>query len=393
VTEGPAASWLLCKNLLLGGIEAMLVKPTRSELHNRGTDPLARSPRGGFTLVELLVVIAIIGVLVALLLPAVQAAREAARRSQCQNNMKQLGLALLNYESAKKEFPAGSRGILGVPDPKETDPKKKAAPPYWSPHSQLLAYFEQGTIAQQFDMKLSPWARPPDYPTDNYGVARSQPSVFLCPSDAINSQPGRADMGWTNYHANAGSWVKMSRAWDGVFGPHASYSPTTKVAGAEQLPPVTIAQIIDGTSNTAAFAEMANGYGDDRSAPKDPKADCFEVGAIPSASPTATRTALDRLKWETSNIPWGGDWRARGNPWSEGTMWRNWYNHLLPPNSTCWKPCTGDGCWWEVISPPSSHHSGIVNVVMCDGSVQAIADGIDADVWLENGTRDVYTRY
>lgn len=68
----------------------------------------------GFTLVELLVVIAIIGVLVALLLPAVQAAREASRRSSCQNKLKQFGLATLNYESAKKEFPAGSLGIIGV---------------------------------------------------------------------------------------------------------------------------------------------------------------------------------------------------------------------------------------------------------------------------------------
>lgn len=340
--------------------------------------------RRGFTLVELLVVIAIIGVLVALLLPAVQAAREAARRSQCQNNMKQLGLALLNYESGKKEFPAGSMGILGVPDPK----KPNDAPPYWSPQSQLLAYFEQGALAQRLDLKLSPWARTP---TDNYAIARTQPDLFLCPSDSINSQPGRADMGWTNYHANAGSWVRMARTWDGVFGPYAAYSPTTQVAGYNQLPPVTIAQIIDGTSNTVAFAEMANGYGDDPSAPKDPKADCFEVGAIPAASPTATRTALDRVKWETASIPWSGAWRARGNPWSEGTMWRNWYNHMLPPNSSCWKPCTGDGCWWDVISPPSSHHSGVVNAVMCDGSVQAIADGIDPDVWLENGTRDVFT--
>jgi prepilin-type processing-associated H-X9-DG protein len=207
--------------------------------------------------------------------------------------------------------------------------------------------------------------------------------LFLCPSDTINSEPGRDDKGWTNYHANAGSWVKMTRSWDGVFGPYASYSPTTKVAGYEQLPPVPLGRIVDGTSNTVAFAEMANGFGQYTSMSKDPKADCFEKPSIPFTTPTAARTAINGYNWQTSNIP-NGTWRWRGNPWTEGTMWRTWYNHLTPPNTTCWKA----GDWWDLISPPTSYHTDVVNVVMCDGSVQSIADGIDADVWLHQGTRD-----
>jgi len=350
----------------------MRAKPAQCRL-----DSSTHSARRGFTLVELLVVIAIIGVLVALLLPAVQAAREAARRSQCQNNMKQLGLALLNYESAKKEFPAGSSGIIGIPN---------NTAPYYSPQAQLLAYFEQGVIAQRINFKESPWS------TNNYAVARSQPGLFMCPSDATNSDPGRADMGWSNYHANAGSWIRLAKQWDGVFGPYSPSNEDATIGGHPQLPPVTIGQIIDGTSNTVAFAEMANGYGNDASAAKDPKADCFEKSSISSGSPTATRTAIAGFQWETSNLaPFApGTWRWRGYPWSEGTMWRTWYNHMLPPNSNCWKPCTGDGCWWDVISPPSSHHSGVVNAVMCDGSVEAIADDIDPDVVGERYPRRVY---
>ncbi|MBA3483233.1 MAG: DUF1559 domain-containing protein [Pirellulales bacterium] len=325
----------------------------------------------GFTLVELPVVIAIIGVLVALLLPAVQAARESARRSQCQNNLKQFGLSLLNYESARKEFPAGSMGVIGV---------GTNDPPYYSPHAQLFAYFEQGNISQRLNFKISPWVDP------NYAVARTQPVLFLCPSDSINSQAGRADMGWSNYHGNAGSWVKMARQWDGVFGPYSSISPTTKVAGYSQLPPMTVGRIVDGTSNTAAFAEVANGFGNDASAAKDAKADCFEKSSIPFTTPAAALTAINGFNWQTSNVPWGNSWRWRGYPWSEGTMWRSWYNHLLPPNLNCWKPCTD--CWWDLISPANSYHNEVTNAVMCDGSVQAIADGTDADAWLQNGTRD-----
>jgi prepilin-type processing-associated H-X9-DG protein len=90
------------------------------------------------------------------------------------------------------------------------------------------------------------------------------------------------------------------------------------------------------------------------------------------------------MDWQAANIPWSGAWRWRGYPFTEGTIWRTWYNHLLTPNSKCWRP----GEWWDLVSPPSSYHTGTVNVVMCDGSVQGITEGIDPDVWLAMGTRD-----
>src|SRR5712692_3069036 len=76
-------------------------------------------------------------------------------------------------------------------------------------------------------------------------------------------------------------------------------------------------------------------------------------------------------------------WRYRGYPWAEGNIWRGWYNHLLPPNSPCWR--TGD--WWQLVSPASSFHTGGVNVLLADGSVRFIAESVSADVWHAAGTR------
>lgn len=159
--------------------------------------------RNGFTLVELLVVIAIIGVLVALLLPAVQAAREAARRGQCLNNLKQMGLALLNHESAKGAFPKGRWNVaptdLGKHDVADR-PSAKSHDHSWQVVT--LPYAEEANIARQYDLKKT-W-----FHADNRTAASAPIAMFRCPSVAevdrfdpnftTALKPAAGDYGCTN---------------------------------------------------------------------------------------------------------------------------------------------------------------------------------------------------
>jgi len=340
----------------------------RSQKPRRGASywPPAAGSSTGFTLVELLVVIAIIGVLVALLLPAIQAAREAARRSSCQNNLRQLALAMLNYESSKRTLPPGQ--LAAFNSPKQN---------YFSVQTQLLPFFEQENVRTAIDFNEYV------YHPRNIDAIQKLRTMVLCPSDI---QQGDPDGGFNNYHANAGSWPHLA-GWDGVFG------AVVDEEGIPKLPPLPMSRIIDGASNTAALAEMVNGLMPDVVAGPgmgSPLADCFEFGGNPfpagggSATLGKIRDTFMNRDWKTANVPWGGEWRYRGTPWTEGTMWVSWYNHLTPPNSICWQP----GSWWKIISPASSYHNGAVNVAMVDGSVQVVDASIDPTVWTEMGTRD-----
>jgi prepilin-type processing-associated H-X9-DG protein len=176
--------------------------------------------------------------------------------------------------------------------------------------------------------------------------------------------------------------VKVA-GWDGVFG------PVDKPEEGDLLPPLKLSRIIDGTSKTAAFAEVANGLAPERATGAGAglqEADCYDTGAVSGADLNAVRQTFLSRNRATSTVPWSGEWRYRGYPWTEGSMWRTWYNHLVPPNSTCWVP---GGNFWQIVSPPSSYHSGgVVNIVMCDGSVQTASNDIDHNVWTDMGTRD-----
>ena len=347
--------------------------------------------RRGFTLVELLVVIAIIGVLVGLLLPAVQAAREAARRSTCQNTMKQMGLALLNYESARAKLPAGQMAEFGYDDPGVANRRKGN---YFSVQTMLLPYHEAESLHDLFDFNGDLYDRPPAPVARNGPAAeKAPPEMRLCPSEQQRGQSG--DSGWTNYHANAGAWAHLA-GWDGAFGAVVDIGGVGP-SGIRALPGLKLKSVIDGTSNTAAFAEMVNGLtyeGDVAPGAGNPLADCFDLGGNPVPPNYTLKQSQEFFSKQSPvgkavpNIG-GGSWRYRGNPWTEGTMWMTWYNHLLPPNSTCWY--VGD--WWRLISPPSSYHSDAINVVMLDGSVQVVSSSIDPAAWIEMGSRDGLPKY
>jgi len=177
-----------------------------------------RAARPGFTLVELLVVIAIIGILIALLLPAVQAARETARRGQCMNNLKQIGLGLHNHETALKRFPVGWIDLRqGTAPPTPLGPGVKGDG--WAWPTLILPYLEQKTLFDQFDLTYQPYGTPGTYsdPAGNNhrGVATPRPS-FACPSDAERPRSGTRSI---NPTSPAGTNALAISSYMGSIGP------------------------------------------------------------------------------------------------------------------------------------------------------------------------------
>jgi prepilin-type N-terminal cleavage/methylation domain-containing protein/prepilin-type processing-associated H-X9-DG protein len=210
-----------------------------------------------FTLVELLVVIAIIGVLVALLLPAVQAAREAARRNKCQNNLRQLSLALINYESSKGAFPSA----FDFPDTvNPADYPTKGL--NWA--IRVLPFAEQGPLYARFNLKK------PVSDAENAAARETFVDVFRCPTDNFNSVPMEINASRTrwargNYAANAGNGPLLKStlsisATQGIYGPTSPGWLDGRFRGV--IGPnvgATIKQITDGTSNTFLLGEVRAG--------------------------------------------------------------------------------------------------------------------------------------
>jgi prepilin-type N-terminal cleavage/methylation domain-containing protein len=222
-----------------------------------------RRPRAAFTLVELLVVIAIIGVLVALLLPAVQAAREAARRSSCSNNLKQLALACHNYEDTYKQLPPGSTGAMNGKQSFPSgwaDPQRTCCPwGHFSWAAIILPFMEQQNLYSQIDFSRPAWAesimensnsagppneRGPAGNTVNRAASRQVPKTFICPSAP---RSGKFPIEQKDYAINGGT---------GFCCPERNPLLSEMNGIGFALNGVRLAQVVDGTANTFLFLEQ-----------------------------------------------------------------------------------------------------------------------------------------
>jgi prepilin-type N-terminal cleavage/methylation domain-containing protein/prepilin-type processing-associated H-X9-DG protein len=354
----------------------------RLQIRRGGLESSNRLPCG-FTLVELLVVIAIVGVLIALLLPAVQAAREAARRAHCVNNLKQLGLALHNYENAYHAFPPLMFGYSGIND---------QGWGMYSVFAYLMPFYEEGVNAEGRNSQIN--VQSDD--ANKAALSRTRMPVMECPSDWNTPQwqttvPVRAP---ANYAACYGTWVEVTRKFDGLFGIMSGF-------GELNMPPVRVHRVTDGLSHTMAFAEVCTGP-TTASAPRDPVQECYNAEtSVPTNSLSAARAALLALDWRVK--PWqpcdgdsgglgirGG---GRATMWAMGTLHNGAaFNAILPPNSPCWMANATLSPWpflqgISLVAPSASRHGGGVNVCLGDGSVRFIADEIDPDTWSALSTR------
>ena len=318
----------------------------------RNAEPDEANRRAGFTLVELLVVIAIIGVLVSLLLPAVQSAREAARRTQCTNHLKQLGLALHAHHNAKGRFPSGRGAPL---------------PAAFSAFAYLLPYLEEASAYDRIDYSAAPTtfaigAQVYDG-AKNYAIAQMKIGAFLCPSDVRDAVPG-VSYGPTNYAADAGSGALANGSLsssDGVFFANSR---------------VAFRNIIDGASHTMAFAERTLGPGGSPLAVVPPELPVYMHEVAAGHDPTATECGGGSGEWNTE----------RGAKWIFGNYGNSLFNHALPPNAEQ-GDCMNIQQQKGAIAARSRHHGG-VNGVMCDGSVRIFSDNIELSVWQALGSRD-----
>ena len=317
-----------------------------------------------FTLIELLVVIAIIAILIGLLLPAVQKVREAAARLSCANNLKQIGLALHNYENTFQFFPtAGSYPII-------TSPNIRASKS-WSVHSRLLPFIEQENLQRLIDFTQSYDVQP--------NVTQQKIPTFVCPSEpkSIPRPDGALTHFPLNYGANMGSWMIFDPSTTQGLGGDGAFAVNRNIR---------MSDIMDGTSQTIAFSEI-KAY-----------TPYLRDGGNPAAAGTAMPATTSQV------VGYGGTFKTDSGhtEWVDARVHQSGFTANFTPNTKV--PFNSGGTEYDIdfssmregLSPTAitfatvtsrSYHSGIVNTVLMDGSVKSIPNSIDPIVWRGMGTR------
>ena len=322
----------------------------------------ARRSRG-FTLVELLVVIAIIGILIALLLPAVQAAREAARRGQCANQLKQLALAVHNYVDTFKVFPPKKAGTSG-------GPCSGMNAGYGSGWMRLLPFYEQQALYDAWSSQLTvgaltftpfgpcPWG----VDDDTYWPYHEQVSTLMCPSDAKIRNKGATSSGRTSYMFCVGDSIR----YDGSVGHN--QSSRTRGIFANFGAKTTFASIRDGSSNTLMLSERV--FSGNARMVRQGQAVVTGIVTIPATC----FTALD----PNDSRRYVGTVRGWTGRWEHGSVSHIGFNTILPPNGpSCVDPGSNDNST-HGIYPPTSEHPGGVAAALGDGSIRFISETIFA---------------
>lgn len=355
-----------------------------------------RKANSAFTLVELLVVIAIIGVMVGLLLPAVQAAREAARRMSCGNNFKQIGLAIHNYHSAYQQLTMQSGGTSNAVN--ATTPNPINAPghnrnqlswlvgltPFFEAQSlweQISNPFRSGTLTYQA-MGPDPYKHVASHGTSPYSPWLTEISTLRCPSDPGFGLPSH---GRTNYAACVGDSVlntdRGKHLETGVLDNATRIDQTNASCRGVFYPAVvmTFGDILDGLSNTIIAGEIATDLGDDdvrtRAAVKPMAATLWGAGGNRSCFPF--RDVQRPMFWAPTGVTFmgGSPEYMRGFQWALGRPLYTSMTTITPPNSElCWNS-TQQRTFG--IAPPSSRHQGGCHVLMSDGAVKFITDSVD----------------
>ncbi|MDR1958553.1 MAG: DUF1559 domain-containing protein [Planctomycetaceae bacterium] len=345
-----------------------------SFVRSKSTIRSGSTVRSGFTLVELLVVIAIIGVLIALLLPAVQAAREAARRMQCTNYLKQWALACHNYHDSHNTLPALGTGPNGMDDRIS-----------WTVLA--LPFTEQSALYQSIAAGGTSTAvngttnYPPfgAYPWDtNYIPWRTQVPILICPSDP-KTQPCDG-IGRRNYLASVGDF---GSAWSIQPGPTGRDGPQNFRGCFSRKNGRNFAFITDGTSNTLLLGEVLCGSNTTYSFSANDRRERGDVAGRWATDWTAT------ISWCLSSMSGGrirsdNNWGSvgfAGMTWADGATALSGFNSFLPPNSpSCIIGTNGklaDNVGGHAMITLSSYHTGGANAAVADGSVRFLGNTIN----------------